>query len=384
MTVFKNYIKISKKYIGFVIMYLAIFSVIAVIASNSVANTSIDSFQDTKSKVSIIDNDNTNFTNDFSKYIESKSEIVAIENDQQAIRDALVYKKVDFVLIIPKDFTNKFFEGKDIKIETMSVPDSTSAVYTKSIMNDYLNIASTYINTGIKDESLLSKNILETLNINTEVKIINEEKTSVTTNIVFYYNILSYILVMSIMSVVAMMMVTFNDDRINKRHLVSSVSYKSIDKQILLGNALISFAILFVYTLISFILYPKDMLSTSGLLLIINACIFTLFALCLAYLSSKLVKNKEAINGIANVVGLGGSFISGVFVPQQFLGASVLTIAKFTPIYWYVSANLKIGSLTSYSFEELKPIFIDMSIVFVFAFILFICTKIVAKSKLEK
>lgn len=384
MTVFKNYIKISKKYIGFVIMYLAIFSVIAVIASNSVANTSIDSFQDTKSKVSIIDNDNTNFTNDFSKYIESKSEIVAIENDQQAIRDALVYKKVDFVLIIPKDFTNKFFEGKDIKIETMSVPDSTSAVYTKSIMNDYLNIASTYINTGIKDESLLSKNILETLNINTEVKIINEEKTSVTTNIVFYYNILSYILVMSIMSVVAMMMVTFNDDRINKRHLVSSVSYKSIDKQILLGNALISFAILFVYTLISFILYPKDMLSTSGLLLIINACIFTLFALCLAYLSSKLVKNKEAINGIANVVGLGGSFISGVFVPQQFLGASVLTIAKFTPIYWYVSANIKIGSLTSYSFEELKPIFIDMSIVFVFAFILFICTKIVAKSKLEK
>ncbi|MNC77436.1 hypothetical protein D3C75_1293910 [compost metagenome] len=73
------------------------------------------------------------------------------------------------------------------------------------------------------------------------------------------------------------------------------------------------------------------------------------------------------MSAIANVVGLGPSFISGVFVPQQFLWDTVLHIASFTPTYWFVQGNTRISTLTSFNWNSLSPVFYDMLIQIGFA-----------------
>ncbi len=50
------------------------------------------------------------------------------------------------------------------------------------------------------------------------------------------------------------------------------------------------------------------------------------------------------------MASLGTSFISGVFVSQEFLGEKVLTIAKFFPTYYYV----KVNEMNINSFGEIK------------------------------
>jgi len=46
------------------------------------------------------------------------------------------------------------------------------------------------------------------------------------------------------------------------------------------------------------------------------------------------------------VITLAASFLSGVFVPQEFLGAGLLRFAQFLPTYWYVRANNQIAEVT--------------------------------------
>ena len=56
-------------------------------------------------------------------------------------------------------------------------------------------------------------------------------------------------------------------------------------------------------------------------------------------MAGNLTQSRGAQAAIVNVLSLGLSFISGVFVPQAMLGEPVLRIARFLPTYWYVRCN---------------------------------------------
>jgi ABC-2 type transport system permease protein len=80
-------------------------------------------------------------------------------------------------------------------------------------------------------------------------------------------------------------------------------------------------------------------------------------------------------------VALGFCFISGVFVPQQFLGSSVLEIASFTPSYWFVKANNQIAELTQFDFAYVEPIVSGMLIQVGFALAFFTVALVIGKKK---
>jgi ABC-2 type transport system permease protein len=101
----------------------------------------------------------------------------------------------------------------------------------------------------------------------------------------------------------------------------------------------------------------------------------------LSYLIGTAVTNQEALSAVCNVVTLGPSFISGVFVPQELISQSVLRIASFTPSYWYVKANNEIAGLTSFGFEQLESVFSSILIQLGFAVAMFAVALVVAKRK---
>lgn len=87
------------------------------------------------------------------------------------------------------------------------------------------------------------------------------------------------------------------------------------------------------------------------------------------------------MSAAANVVALGCSFISGVFVPQEMLGDTVLNIASFTPTYWYIKANSAIAETVEFSFKNLTPIYTDMLIMLAFAVACIAVALVIMKQK---
>ncbi|NMA86372.1 MAG: ABC transporter permease, partial [Tissierellia bacterium] len=98
---------------------------------------------------------------------------------------------------------------------------------------------------------------------------------------------------------------------------------------------------------------------------IINTIVFSFTILCLTFFINSFTKNKFVITALSTVLSLGISFISGVMVPQEFLGEKTLALAKFFPNYYFVKINnITVNSFSDIGFELL------MQLLFAFAFIL--------------
>ena len=87
------------------------------------------------------------------------------------------------------------------------------------------------------------------------------------------------------------------------------------------------------------------------------------------------------MSAVANVFSLGTCFISGVFVPQALLGKTVLTIASFTPTYWYIKANNDIAAAINFNTGNLIPIFTNMLVVLAFGAAVLAVTLVVIKQR---
>ncbi len=375
MIVFKNYLKITKLYIKIIIVYTAIFIGISVISSLN-NNQNQASYEKEKVNIAFINNDHSEFIDCFRDYVKENATIVDIDNNEESLKDALFFRKVDYIMIIPKSFTEDFIKEKDVVIKTMQVPDSYGAMYSKTLMNKYLNTARIYLKADI-DIHDLSLKVKEDLSFETKVHMNNPIDNDDLKSIASFYNFSNYALLAIIIVVISMVIVSFNKIEIKKRNLVSSLSYNRINLQLLLGNIIIALGIWFIYVFISFILYTEAMLSIHGLLFVINSLCLLIFILTFSFFLTKLTDNRELISGISNVVSLGCSFLGGAFVPQEYLGSFVLNIAHLTPSYWFIKNNNMITTLTSFSFEDLSPIFFNMIILLLFALVFYVLVFIV-------
>lgn len=383
MTVFKNYLKILKSYLTIIIVYTAIFVGLAMITSSSNGNNS-STYTTTDAKIAVINYDKeSKFIENFEKYVDKKAEKISLKDDESSLKDALFFRRVDYIMIVPENYTKDFIAGKDVTIETMQVPDSVGATYSKTIMNKYLNTAKLYLAAGI-DEDTLSTKVEEDLQKDAVIHFESIEVPDSLENAQYFYNFSNYTLLSIVIMVVAMVMVSFNEERIRRRTMVSPVSYKSVNRQLLLGNIVTSIGVWLLYVIASIILYKDAMFTTNGVLLMLNSFIFVVFALVFSYLLSQLTTSREVVSGVGNVVGLGSSFIAGSFVPQQYLGSFVLTIAKFTPSYWFIANNIKITNLSSFTMDSLQPIFMNMLIMFGFSVLIYFAIQIVGRLKLKK
>lgn len=123
------------------------------------------------------------------------------------------------------------------------------------------------------------------------------------------------------------------------------------------------------------------MFSTSGLIYIINSFIFSLSVLSLAFVIGNISINKNAINGIVNVLALGSSFLCGAFVPSEYLPDFVLKIAHIFPSYYFINTNDKIRLIETFNFETLKPIFLNFGILIMFSIIFIVMTNIITNNR---
>lgn len=378
MIVFKNYLKIAKSFIGIIMLYTGIFFGISFIQQQSLnTGTNLDI---NNVDVAIIDNDNSDFTKDFISYVKQEGSFVDLEEEND-LKDALFYRKVSYIMIIPENYTEDVLQGKDTYIKTMQVPDSYVASYAKEIFNKYLNTATAYSKLEIKD---IASKIQEDLDNKANQVVVTQQVNKDVQNLKYVFNFSNYTILTIIIMVITVIIAAFNKDMVKKRIDSSPLKLKTFNNQILLGNLLVAGIIWLLYVGLAIVISKDGMFTINGLLYSLNALVFTIFAVSFSILLSKFTSEPEVISGVSNVVGLGFSFISGSFVPQAMLASSVITISKITPSYWFVNANEKIAQLNKFDFNSLQPVLINMVIILGFALVITIITQLYTRLKLKK
>ncbi len=378
MTVFNTFFKVIKKYKGTVILYTVMLIVFGTL--NMTSNNETTTFIDTKPDVLIISNDdNIGLTKNLTDYITDNTNVVKIENDEDKINDALFYRDINYIIYIPKNYRIDTLNKKNVPIDIKTVKDYNSMI-ANTILSRYLKIQNIYNKLDLSEEELINT-INTNLNSKTDIEITSKLDTRKTSNLDRYFNFASYSVMAVVLYIICLVMSSFKENTLNKRIIVSGMNYKKHNFLILLSSLVYSIVVWILYVILGIILLKVNIFDLRVAMYILNMLIFTFVSLTLSLFISNLLNNKNAINGIVNVVALGSSFLCGAFVPAMYLPSGVLAFSRILPSYWYVNSNDILSNIEYLNFNTLKVVFINMSVLIIFSIIFIILNNIVSKYK---
>ena len=378
MTVFKTFLKVLNKCKLPIIMYTVFLIFFG--GFNMQTSENNTNFVAEKPDVLIINKDEEKgITKNFVDYIKNNSNIIDIENDEEKVNDALFYRDVNYIIYIPENYREEFLKGNNPEIEIKSTGDYLAS-YTEMLLSRYIKIANTYVKNIESEEELINK-INETLSKETKIEISSKLDTDNLSKACFYYNFANYSILAGLVYVICLILSSFKKENIQKRTIISSMNYKKINRKLLLSSSLVAVGLWLSYVVFSFILVGNVMFTMHGMMYIANSFIFSICALTIAFLIGNLITNKNAINGIINVVALGSSFLCGAFVPMEWLPDSVLKIAHILPSYYYISTNEMLKQLEVFNLDTMKPIIINMGAIVIFTAGFIIITNIISRKK---
>jgi ABC-2 type transport system permease protein len=136
-----------------------------------------------------------------------------------------------------------------------------------------------------------------------------------------------------------------------------------------------------MFIIAGYILNGSRIINTNTVLIWLNGFVFSLTALSISYLIGIMVADRKAIAVLSTVISLSLSFLSGVFVPQMYLSASVLRVASFMPTYWYVKVNNALMNVTSFNWSDTSRVFGYMAIETGFTVAIISIAMVVSKRK---
>ena len=378
MIVFKTFWKVVKRYkgtiIGFTLMLIVFGSIN--MSSNDVTST----FKETKPDIIIVNNDNGAFSKALVNYLKENANIIDVKNTEKDIDDAIFYRDASYVVYIPKEYEESILNGGNGNIEIKSSGDYTSYL-AEMLLTRYIKTIKV-LSKEYSDTSVLLSKVNDALDENSKVELTTKINTTELSRLSRYYNFASYTLIAVILFIICLVLSSFNKESIRKRIIVSSMDYKKHNKYILIASSLYSIFVVILYTILGFIIFGSLIFTERGLLYILNTFIFSFVALCMALFISTLVKNKEAVSGIINVVALSQAFLCGAFIPTLWLPESVIKIAHILPAYWYINTNDFLAELEVLSFANLKTVWINMLVLIIFAIIFIILNNIVSRKKM--
>ena len=378
MTVFKTFWQVVKKYKATVILYTVL--LIGFGGLNMATNDTGTTFTDSKPDLFIVNEDKGNILSDnLVKYLKENTNIKDITNDEDKINDAIFYRDVNYVIYIPKNYSEDVLNDKNPEIKIKSTGDYQSSL-AEMMLNRYLSIQSTYLTTS-KDSKVIIEKINDTLSKKTTIEVASKLDTTATSNATNFFNFASYSIMAAIIFIICLVLSSFHEKSVNKRTIVSSKNYRILNRELLLSSLVYSFLVWLFYCTLSIIMVGNILLSLRGIIYMINCLIFTFTSLTIALLISTLVNNKDAVSGIVNVVALGSAFLCGAFVPAEWLPESVLTIAHALPAYWYINSNELLKSIEVIDMSSLHPIIINSIVLIGFGIVFIIINNVVTRHK---
>jgi len=351
MIVFKLYFKILAKAKYFVLITLGIFIALTLVIMNLLPEQT-NIYSEHKASVVFIDNDNTTFTKGLKTYLEKYADYKDIKKEN--LDEAFLYRDVEFIMEIPDGFTDSFTKDENLLIKYRAVPDSSSSYTFSAQAEKYLNFARTYLNNDLENDDL-TEAVINNLNQEATIKLTDTERIDYY-SIYFYYNYSFYIIMMLLVSLIGTIMFSFKSIEIKRRNDIGMISNRKMNLILILANALLGLSILLILIIVSIILYPDEIFKPNGLLFVLNTFSFTVANIALAYLVSTILKSVNAISAAGTLISLGAAFMTGIFIPQDFLSPTVLNIGKILPSYWSVRANNVIVNLTNFNFSLSSPV----------------------------
>ena len=376
MAVFKAYMKIARKNIWMILLYLGIFFCVTILFQRFVPEGA-EGYTAESVPVGIVDEDGGEAAESLINYIGRTNETILLEDDRESLQEDLFYRNVRYIVRIPEGFMEKCILGEE-KIEAVTVPGTYAGYYVDQQVNSYMVYARSYAAAGFTETEIASAMAHRD---KAEVTLVDfSGNAGQVPAYTFYYRYLPYLLLSVLGYVMGYILMGFRRGSLPQRMRASAVPERRQSVEGLAASLVIALALWGVSAAVSVVMYRQDIFESGKLIwYLLNSLVMMLTALSLAYLVGTLVKSSNALSGIVNIISLGMCFVCGVFVEISYLSAEVRKAAQFLPVYWYETVNTLLTDHRTVAGSIRSEVLSGIGIQIIFA-IAFVCvTLAVAK-----
>ena len=388
MTVFKGYLLIIRRNINIIIMYIAIFAGVAMMIQKAAQKEMVtENFAAEKLNVAVMNRDGSVLGDTLLAMLERDQNVVELEDDITAIQEALYYRDIEYVLVIPEGAQQSFLDGdtSESVVQSITVPDSTMSFYVDSQVNALMNQIRTYQAGGFSFEEACAESLLlgETEPDITLIDI--NGNAGVRADYNYFFGYMPYAFLGATIMTISLVIMEFKNRDIQRRMQSCSVPFLKQNIATVAAFLLVGCVIWFCCILLHAIMCRGGVFTdkNSGYYLINSICCM-LVALSLGYLTGMLSGGPAALNGMNNVLSLGLCFLGGIFVPIEMLGSTVEKIARFLPTYWYSRINGILGDYSVLGDELRATVYKGYVIQILFAAACFGLTMMVRRRKIQE
>jgi len=358
MTVYKLFLRITRNNIPSLLLFLGVFVGVSLLMSTSSADRDQMDFSQTKIDIALFSQESTPLVEGLLGELGKTARFQEREDKEEQLLDALFFEEIHGILRIPAGFTEAFLAGQTADIYITDGINQGRNTYLEMALNRYLGLVAVYRNLLPGEDLHTILALVENdLARQTEVKIATEEENpSDFLQSRYYFNFLAYSLFAILILGIGASLLVMNERKIRWRTACAPVRQRRLSLKIFGMNfsyALFCWAVLSLASLL-----PNRELAGSPhlILFLVNSFILSFWAASISFLIAHLVKSRNGLSAIVNVIAMGTSFLAGVFVPQELLGPGILKAASFTPTYWYVLANDRISRSALGSLKDLGPL----------------------------
>lgn len=381
MRIFKAYFLILNKYKGTVFIFFAVFMSLSLIMAKVNGGGGASSFQQDSLDIAVVDEDQGEFAGQIREYFGTHNQVTEMKMDQDKIADALYWRKLDYVLVIPEGTDEVLSKGEMPELSCMKVPGYFDSAYFEAALQMYLQKMTALTGSGI---SLREAGQKLTALQKKETKVhmasfVNKRQGDMSTRFFLY---VPYLFIAVGVSGIGLVLLRLNRREVRERTECSSMPMK---KRVtgMTAAVLVYGGGLYLFVFVAAVVISGGSILTDPRLPWFAVNIFTmlLFGLSLGFFAGMVAKTDDAINGIVNVLSLVLCFLGGVFVPRQFFGAGVQKVAKTFPTYWYVVNNESIGAMKTVSHTFVKNILTQSMVSLGYALVIFAVTLVIVSAR---
>lgn len=385
MTVFKGYLLIIKRNIGFILMYIIIFASIATVIQISYQQTGLtEGFTSARLDVAVIDRDGGVLADALRSMLEREQHLVEIADDKQTLQEELFYGNVDYVLIIPEGASDAL-KNDSKAVQSITVPGSLSAFYVESRINAVLNQIRICLTAGFSMEEACEK-VLEISEISAEVELMDMNgNAGIREGYNYYFGYMPYAFLGAAVMSLSTVIMEFKKKEIRRRMQSSAIPFFMQNIAMIASFAVVGMLIWFICVLLQVFMYQGGIFkSPNAGYYILNSLMIMAVSLAIAYLTGMIAGSPAALSGLNNVISLGLCFLGGIFVPIEMLGSGVEKVARFLPTYWYSKINGILGDYESIGPEMQHTIWVGLAIQFLFGAACFAVTLAIKRRQLQE
>ncbi|ERH21068.1 ABC transporter permease [Actinomyces johnsonii] len=375
MSTFKTSLKIMAAHRSYVLVYLVALSLLGLNVGAARTEDASSQVKEATTSVAVIDRDGSTISRGVKDYVESAGKAQPLEDSRQAIQNATAQNRISYILIIPagygKQFQQAAREGAEPpRMDTVIGYESASGALMNVRTDSYAGQVADYLSTLTDDPAHAVALARETMNHSAPAERIAQDAKPLPHGFVVYAMFSIYPITAFAIVTISTLMMALGRRSVRSRLTAAPVSSRSRSLGAI-GACLVIGLVgwLWIFGLGATALGASAVTTSAPLLAIVGAALgaFMLFAVSLGFLLGQISPSQNVASAVANIGGLAMSFLSGAWVPTEWLPDAVVQAAKFTPGYWAAQAISGAYTATSMSADVIRPLLVDCGICALFA-----------------